>query len=181
MSRCVHIFDCYGKPGKSAAPALAIICSTPTPKQIPMAMHSIISPSFHFTCVLNMDTTRTVWFLRWTSVTVFFLFWRGIWRIEPMCRVVSVHVIYWNRNTKQNNKESETKTKQSCKVQQQKTENNYPQPIVGKQAAIVWFSIRDNDWQLPLIGNHTRPKPEIQNIEPKHRMPNPTHALTKLK
>jgi hypothetical protein len=32
-----------------------------------------------------------------------------------------------------------------------------------KPGYLVWFSIRDNDWQLPLIENHTRPNTEIPN------------------
>jgi hypothetical protein len=47
--------------------------------------------------------------------------------------------------TKKQQRERVNETKQFCEVKTHKTENNYPQPIVGKQAASVWFSIRDND------------------------------------
>ena len=37
------------------------------------------------------------------------------------------------------------------------TENNYPQNTGGKRIPKYFFSIRDDDRQLPLIENHTRP------------------------
>jgi hypothetical protein len=62
--------------------------------------------------------------------------------------------------------------KQLCQVQNTLNRKKLPTKLRWEKASYVWFSIRDNDRQLPLIENHTQPNnKEKQNIENEHRLP----------
>ena len=76
-------------------------------------------------------------------------------RRGPRCRVVSIHnTVNKYKHLNKNNKRT------VLQGAIHKTENNYPQTQVG--TGYLSMVLRDNDRQLPLIGNHTRPNTEIQ-------------------
>ena len=87
---------------------------------------------------------------------------RGIVKLIEMGRprhsVIWVHHIYIKCEpaTKTNKRHKQINV-QPCRTQKQQYKNKIPQTTGGKRLPKYAPQSRDNDRQLPLIGNHTRP------------------------
>jgi hypothetical protein len=99
-----------------------------------------------------------------TSPDVTVLFWWGIGRIGPMSSVVNVHVIFIRTETL-NKITKRVKRKQYSSVKH-RHRKQLPTNHIGKTGCLsMVLNQRQRSTAASLIGNHTRPNTEIQNIE----------------